>query len=88
MREPSSSPGIDLSLNRRRIDAVVRAASRYLRDWQPKGVELEWAGLRPLMPDGLPLIGAVPGYDGLYVATGHGMLGVTLALATLRRSRL
>ena len=74
--------GIDLSLNRRRIEAVVRAASTYLRDWQPEGVELEWAGLRPLMPDGLPVIGAVPGHDGLYVATGHGMLGVTLAPAT------
>jgi D-amino-acid dehydrogenase len=74
--------GIDLSLNRRRIAAVVRAASTYLRDWQPEGVELEWAGLRPLMPDGLPVIGAVPGHDGLYVATGHGMLGVTLAPAT------
>jgi D-amino-acid dehydrogenase len=74
--------GIDLSLNRRRIGAVVRTASTYLRDWQPEGVELEWAGLRPLMPDGLPVIGAVPGHDGLYVATGHGMLGVTLAPAT------
>jgi D-amino-acid dehydrogenase len=36
----------------------------------------------PLPPDGLPLIGRVPGKDGLFVATGHGMLGVTLAPAT------
>ena len=39
---------------------------------------LEWAGLRTL-PDGLPLIGPVPGRAGLFVATGRGMMGVTLA---------
>ena len=44
--------------------------------------ELEWTGLRPLPADSLPLIGAVPGRPGLFVATGHGMLGVTLAPAT------
>ena len=42
----------------------------------------EWVGLRPVTPDGLPAIGAVPGPDGLYVATGHGMLGLTLGPVT------
>ena len=37
-----------------------------------------WVGQRPLTADGLPVIGALE--DGLYVATGHGMFGVTLAL--------
>lgn len=74
--------GIDLSLNRRRLDAIARAASVYLRDWSPQGLKLEWAGLRPLTPDGLPFIGAVPCFSNLYLATGHGMLGVTLAPAT------
>jgi len=41
-----------------------------------------WAGLRPATPDGLPLIGPLPGLDGVFLATGHGMLGVTLAPAT------
>jgi D-amino-acid dehydrogenase len=74
--------GLDLSLDRGRIDAIVRAASSYLRDWKPESVQLEWAGLRPLAPDALPYIGPVPGLAGLYVATGHGMLGVTLAPST------
>jgi D-amino-acid dehydrogenase len=74
--------GIDLSLNERRVAAIVRAASAYLRDWRPEDLELEWAGLRPLTPKGLPLIGAVPGFSNLYLATGHAMLGVTLAPAT------
>ena len=74
--------GMDLEQNRSRLDAVARAATRYLRDWRPVLPQLEWAGLRPLPPDGLPLIGPVPGRDGLFVATGHGMMGVTLAPST------
>ena len=43
---------------------------------------LTWAGLRPATADGLPLIGMLPGHPGLFVASGHGMLGITLAPAT------
>jgi D-amino-acid dehydrogenase len=74
--------GLELSLNRRRLEAITRAAASYLREWTPAGPELEWAGLRPLAPDGLPYIGRVPGTPGVYAATGHGMLGVTLGPAT------
>jgi len=74
--------GVELSLNRRRLDAITRAAASYLREWKPAGPELEWAGLRPLAPDGLPYIGSVPGSPGVYAATGHAMLGVTLGPAT------
>jgi D-amino-acid dehydrogenase len=35
-------------------------------------------GLRPLSADGLPFLGAVPGYDGLVLATGHGASGLML----------
>ena len=44
--------------------------------------ELGWAGFRPSTPDSLPLLGRVPNAPGLVLATGHGMLGVTLAPAT------
>lgn len=74
--------GTDSSLRRRRIGAILRSALPYLRDWRPKEIELQWAGLRPYPADGLPIIGAVPGHDGLFVATGHGRLGITLAPAT------
>ena len=74
--------GIDLSLRPRRLEAIRASATAYLADWRPEEVELEWAGLRPYPPDGLPIIGAVPGREGLYVATGHGRLGITLAPAT------
>jgi D-amino-acid dehydrogenase len=72
----------DLGTNSGRMDALLRATQPYLRDWQPTEPRVDWAGLRPLAPDGLPLIGAVPGHEGLFVATGHGMIGVTLAPAT------
>lgn len=72
--------GLDLAVNRGRTDAVVRSARRYLRDWAPNEGRVDWAGLRPLAPDGVPIIGEAR--PGLFVATGHAMLGITLAPAT------
>jgi len=65
-------------------ERLLGAARPYLKGWQPDadGPVDAWAGLRPATPDGLPLIGALPGLDDIYLATGHGMLGVTLAPAT------
>jgi D-amino-acid dehydrogenase len=65
-------------------ERLLAAARPYLAGWQPDadGPVEPWAGLRPATPDGLPLIGALPGLEGVYLATGHGMLGVTLAPAT------
>ena len=74
--------GRDLSVNRRLLERVLRSASVFLRDWAMEEQRFEWAGMRPTTPDDLPFIGAVPGHDHLYVATGHGMLGVTLGPAT------
>jgi len=76
--------GVNPSQSRRRTKAVIRAAAPYLRDWRPERPRLEWVGLRPATPDSLPLIGSVPGFDGLYLATGHGMLGMTHAPATAK----
>lgn len=43
-----------------------------------------WAGFRPATPDHLPLIGPWPSQDGVYIATGHDGLGITMALGTGR----
>ena len=45
---------------------------------------LTWSGLRPCTPDGLPVVGPHPGADRVILATGHGMLGVTLGPLTGR----
>jgi glycine/D-amino acid oxidase-like deaminating enzyme len=43
-----------------------------------------WSGVRPVTPDGYPLVGPVPGRDGLWVLAGHGPEGVLLAPSTAR----
>lgn len=74
--------GYDASLNPRRLEALERAAREYLRE--PLGAEVEerWYGWRPMTPDDLPLLGSVPGLQGLWLATGHGMLGVSMSAVT------
>jgi D-amino-acid dehydrogenase len=73
--------GMNLAVNPSRMRAIEKAAETYLR-WRPSGSTIEWAGLRPLTPDGLPVIGELRRHPGLFVATGHGMAGVTLAAVT------
>ena len=76
--------GYDPSLNRIRLDALVRGAERFLVEPEgPRRIE-EWAGWRPMSVDELPIIGRSERYPNLYYATGHGMLGVSMAVATGR----
>jgi D-amino-acid dehydrogenase len=52
---------------------------------QLAGVAAEhWMGHRPCMPDSVPVVGAVPGHTGLWLAVGHGHLGLTDSLNTGR----
>ena len=74
--------GLDLGVDHRRVRALARHTGDYLDGLDLDGGAVEWAGLRPLVADGLPVIGAVPGRPGLFVATGHHMLGITLGPAT------
>jgi len=45
---------------------------------------LQTACLRPLPADGLPIIGEVPGWNGVYLATGHWKKGILLSPVTGR----
>ena len=47
-------------------------------------VASDWAGLRPGSPDDLPILGPVPGWEGLSVASGHFRKGILLAPITGR----
>ncbi|WP_433472365.1 NAD(P)/FAD-dependent oxidoreductase [Spirillospora sp. CA-142024] len=84
---------MELSGNNRRLDwrrvvAIARASRDYLGPWYDSSDELmglihdPWVGGRPMLPDGLPVLDRVPGMANAYVATGHGMLGITLAPVT------
>ena len=66
----------------RQLRKVVAAATPYLRSWQPTRVSATHVGLRPATPDSMPVVGELPGHRGVFVATGHGMLGLTLAPGT------
>jgi D-amino-acid dehydrogenase len=75
--------GYDLSLNGARrgtLDFV-------LSDCFPQGGDLSqakfWTGLRPMTPDGTPILGATR-YTNLHLSTGHGTLGWTMAAGTGR----
>lgn len=76
--------GRNLRLAPSRVAAIRRAGDTYLPGWRGGGDEDVWVGMRPLTPDGLPLLGALPGFANAFVATGHAMLGVTLAPATAK----
>lgn len=69
-------------LNPDRIAYMKRKAAPYLSgiDWQ--ACTDERVAPRPMTPDGKPLIGAVPGADRVVVATGHNMIGLSLAAVT------
>ncbi len=74
--------GYDDSLNRRRLDALERGASEYLHEAVgPLKLE-EWFGWRPMTWDDLPILGASPNYKNGWLATGHGMLGVSMSAVT------
>lgn len=76
--------GLDLSINRRRVDALVRSARHYLAGVDPlESIEV-WRGLRPCTPDGLPIVGRPAGLQNLLVATGHAMIGMSLGPITGR----
>lgn len=66
----------------RQVARVIAAAAPYLRSWKAVDVSARHVGLRPVTPDSLPLVGQLPGHRGVFAATGHGMLGLTLAPGT------
>jgi D-amino-acid dehydrogenase len=69
--------GYDMRLNETRYRAVVRAAGEVLKEPLEMKNEETWCGLRPVFPDGLPIIDWAPDIQGLILATGHAMLGFT-----------
>jgi D-amino-acid dehydrogenase len=73
--------GLDLTVNPARVHGIVKSVQSYF----PKFSESDfsnikpWAGLRPVSPDGIPYLGKVTGLPNLIAATGHAMMGLSLA---------
>ena len=73
--------GLDERVDSRRVSAIIEAGHRAL-GVDTGTVQATWAGLRPCLPDGLPAIGRSPEVPNTIIATGHSMLGLTLAPLT------
>ena len=75
--------GIDTTLNENRLKMISNSAKDYLNiSLENLAVKKKLTGMRPMTPDGLPVIGAVPKYKNLYIATGHAMMGISMGLTT------
>jgi glycine oxidase len=74
--------GFDARVTEAGIAQLVAAATRLLPALTGQRPSRTWAGLRPVTPDGRPIVGADPDVRGLWYATGHGRNGVLLAALT------
>jgi D-amino-acid dehydrogenase len=74
--------GVNRVMRPARLRQLTRAAREVFPGLGTARASSEWCGLRPMSMDGLPIVGPLGGVDGLSVATGHGMLGLTLAPVT------
>lgn len=74
----------DQKIRAKRLEGIVNSANSFypeLNIHQPKE-EDTWFGFRPCTPDGVPYVGRVEGMDNAIMATGHAMMGLSLAPAT------
>jgi len=75
--------GLDLSINQRRVQAILDNAEQYLNvEFNQQPVIEIWSGLRPCTADGLPVIGPSQQITNLITASGHCMLGVSQGTMT------
>ena len=76
--------GFDTTIPEHRIRQLQESAEPYLT--HPIGSEIleTWYGWRPMTWDSLPIVGRAPSYTNVLLATGHNMLGLTLAPGTGR----
>jgi D-amino-acid dehydrogenase len=70
--------GINHRIVQRRVDALREGARLYVNGIDDATVRSTWCGLRPCTADGLPVLGWAGAVEGLFIATGHAMMGFTL----------
>jgi len=72
--------GFDLSLNPRRRETLEMVLNGLFPNAGDTSQALFWTGLRPMTPDGTPIIGKASAlYNNVWLNTGHGTLGWTMA---------
>jgi len=75
---------INKQVNMNRVQGIAESVPKYLPDFKLAVPDQKdtWFGFRPCTPDGLPYIGMSGKYKNLAIATGHAMIGLSLAPAT------
>ncbi|HDS1769568.1 D-amino acid dehydrogenase [Pseudomonas putida] len=76
--------GFDESVDMRRLQSMRRLALETLPRAADYGQAVEWAGMRPATPTGVPIMGGTL-YRNLWLNLGHGALGFTLACGSAQR---
>jgi D-amino-acid dehydrogenase len=71
--------GLNDRLDRRRLRSIIAGAERMLGGVDRIEEDSVWCGLRPIAPDGLPIIDRHPRLDNVFFAGAYSMLGMTLA---------
>lgn len=71
--------GVNGRLDRRRVQSIARGADRMIDGWDGLDEDSIWCGLRPIAPDGLPIIDRHPRLANVFFAGAYSMLGMTLA---------
>jgi len=76
--------GINKHISKERVDTIVNLSKNYYPELNIKSTDVNnvSSGLRPVSPDGLPYIGRSSKCDNLIIATGHAMMGWSMATAT------
>ncbi|MGG1664597.1 NAD(P)/FAD-dependent oxidoreductase [Brevibacillus sp. NRS-1366] len=74
--------GVNTNIDSRRVDSIRNLIFNYLKEPLTGSSEEVWSGMRPMTPDGIPVLGNVPGVSNLFIATGHVMSGVSMSLST------
>ncbi|OQY50835.1 MAG: hypothetical protein B6230_05785 [Desulfobacteraceae bacterium 4572_89] len=74
--------GYSSSLNPKRLSKLLDGVALYMKDPLGHPIVEEWTSLRPMTYDDMPIIDHAPSQENLIIATGHGMLGLTLATGT------
>ncbi|MBV9891318.1 MAG: FAD-dependent oxidoreductase [Rhizobacter sp.] len=76
--------GLDRPADMRRAELLRRIATETFAGLEGLAAT-QWMGHRPCMPDSIPVVGQAPGKPGLWLAIGHGHLGLTDSVNSAER---
>lgn len=76
--------GMDDHINQHKLNSILKAVPEYYPELKIMEAGPVWFGYRPCTPDGMPYIGPLKNGSAVIMATGHAMMGLSLAPVTGR----